>query len=159
MAGELLKTLTGVDIVHVPYKGSTFARNDIVSGQIHMLFDAVPTMAASIKSGMVRAIATSGKTRSAILPDVPTLDEAGAKGFQATLWTGFMAPAGTPKEIVERLNDAISAAVSQPEIRKQWEEQGANPMVMTQPEFATFMQSQVEKWAQVIMANGLTPIN
>jgi tripartite-type tricarboxylate transporter receptor subunit TctC len=159
MAGELLKTLTGVDIVHVPYKGSTFARNDIVSGQIHMLFDAVPTMAASIKSGMVRAIATSGKTRSTILPDVPTLDEAGAKGFQATLWTGFMAPAGTPKEIVERLNHAISAAVSQPEIKKQWEEQGANPMVMTQAEFTAFMQSQVEKWAQVIAANGLTPVN
>lgn len=159
MAGELLKNITGVDIVHVPYKGSTFARNDIVSGQIHMLFDAVPTMAASIKSGMVRAIGTTGKTRSPILPDVPTLDEAGATGFQATLWTGFMAPAGTPKEIVARLNHAISAAVSQPEIRKQWEAQGANPMVMTQAEFATFMQAQVEKWAKVIATNNIVPIN
>lgn len=159
MAGELLKTLTGIDIVHVPYKGSTFARNDIISGQIEMLFDSVPTMAATIKAGLVRPIAVSGKTRSPILPDVPTLDEAGAPGFQATLWTGFMAPAGTPPDIVARLNRAISAAVSQPEIKKQWEEQGANPMVMTQGEFAAFMQAQVEKWAKVIAANNIAPIN
>lgn len=159
MAGELLKNLTGVDIVHVPYKGSTGARNDILSGQIQMLFDSVPTMAPLIKSGMVRAIATSGKTRSPILPDVPTLDEAGAKGFQATLWTGFMAPAGTPPAIVERLNREITKAVSQPEIKKQWEEQGANPMTMTQPEYAAFMQAQIDKWAKVIKANNIKPIN
>jgi tripartite-type tricarboxylate transporter receptor subunit TctC len=159
MAGELLKNITGVDIVHVPYKGSTGARNDILSGQIQMLFDSVPTMAPLIKSGMVRPIATSGKTRSAILPDVPTLDEAGAKGFQATLWTGFMAPAGTPQAIVDLLNRTITKAVSQPELKKAWEEQGANPMTMTQPEYAAFMQAQVDKWAKVIKANNIAPIN
>lgn len=159
MAGELLKNITGADIVHVPYKGSTGARNDILGGQIQMLFDSVPTMAPMIKSGLVRAIATSGKTRSLILPDVPTLDEAGAKGFQATLWTGFMAPAATPKEIVAKLHDAITKAVSQPEIKKQWEEQGANPMAMTQPEYAAFMQAQVDKWADIIKANHIPPIN
>ncbi len=159
MAGELLRNITGVDIVHVPYKGSTGARNDILSGQIQMLFDSIPTMAQMIKAGMVRAIGTSGLTRSPILPDVPTLDEAGAKGFQATLWTGFMAPAGTPKEIVEQLNREITKIESQPEIQKQWEEQGARPLVMTQPEFATFMQSQVEKWAKLIKANKIAPIN
>jgi tripartite-type tricarboxylate transporter receptor subunit TctC len=159
MAGELLKNITGVDIVHVPYKGSTGARNDILSGQIQLLFDSVPTMAPMIKAGMVRAIGTSGLARSPILPDVPTLDEAGAKGFQATLWTGFMAPAATPRDIVERLHREITAAVSQPEIKKQWEEQGANPMVMTQPEYAAFMQAQVEKWAKVIAANRIAPIN
>jgi tripartite-type tricarboxylate transporter receptor subunit TctC len=159
MAGELLKNITGVDIVHVPYKGSTGARNDILSGQVQMLFDSVPTMAPMIKAGLVRPIGTSGKTRSAILPDVPTLNEAGAKGFQATLWTGFMAPAATPKEIVARLNREITKAVSQPEIKKQWEEQGANPMTMTQAEFAAFMQAQVEKWAGIIKANRIAPIN
>lgn len=159
MAGELLKNITGIDILHVPYKGSTGARNDILSGQIAMLFDSVPTMAETIKSGRVRAIATSGKTRSAILPDVPTLDEAGAKGFQATLWTGFMAPAATPKAVVTKLHDAITKAVSQPEIKKQWEAQGANPMTMGQAEYAAFMQAQVDKWAKVIKDNKIAPIN
>lgn len=159
MAGELLKNITGVDIVHVPYKGSTGARNDILSGQIQMLFDSVPTMAETIKAGLVRPIATTGKTRSPILPGVPTLDEAGATGFQATLWTGFMAPAGTPKDIVEELHREITRAVSNPAIRKQWEAQGANPMVMTQPEYAAFMQAQVEKWAKVIKANKIAPVN
>jgi len=159
MAGELLKNITGADIMHVPYKGSTGARNDIISGQIQMLFDSVPTMAPMIKAGLVRPIGTTGKIRSTILPDVPTLDEAGAKGFQATLWTGFMAPAATPKEIVDRLNREITKAVSQPEIKKQWEEQGANPMTMTQAEYAAFMQAQVDKWAGIIKANHIPPIN
>ena len=159
MAGELLKNLTGIDIVHVPYKGSTGARNDIIGGQIQMMFDSVPTMAPTIKAGLVRAIATSGKTRSAILPDAQTLDEAGAKGFQATLWTGFMVPAGTPQPIVDRLNHEIAKAVSQPEIKKKWEAEGANPMSMTQAEYKAFMQTQVEKWAKVIKANNIALIN
>jgi tripartite-type tricarboxylate transporter receptor subunit TctC len=159
MAGELLKNITGVDIVHVPYKGPTGARNDILSGQIQMLFDSVPTMAPMIKAGLVRAIGTSGKTRSPILSDVPTLDEAGAKGFQATLWTGFMAPAATPKEIIAKLHDAITKAVSQPAIQKQWEEQGANPMTMSQAEYQAFIKAQIEKWAGIIKANHIAPIN
>ena len=93
MAGELLKNLTGIDIVHVPYKGSTGARNDILSGQVQILFDSVPTMAPMIKAGLVRALGTTGKTRSSTLPDVPTIEEAGVPGFNATLWVGFMAPA------------------------------------------------------------------
>ena len=159
MAGELLKNITGIDIVHVPYKGSTGARNDILGGQIQILFDSVPTMVETIKAGLVRPIATTGKIRSAILPDVPTLDEAGAKGFQATLWTGFMAPAGTPQPIVDRLNREITRAVSQPEIKKKWEAEGANPMAMTQAEYKTFMQAQIDKWAKVIKANNIPPIN
>jgi tripartite-type tricarboxylate transporter receptor subunit TctC len=159
MAGELLKNITGIDIVHVPYKGSTGARNDILGGQIQILFDSVPTMVETIKAGLVRPLGTSGKTRSAILPDVPTLDEAGAKGFQATLWTGFMAPAGTPQPIVDRLNREITKAVSQPEIKKKWEAEGANPMTMTQAEYKAFMQAQIDKWAKVIKANNIAPIN
>src|SRR5450830_1864706 len=159
MAGELLKNLTGIDIVHVPYKGSTGARNDILSGQIQMLFDSVPTMAPLIKGGLVRPLATSGKTRSSILPDVPTLDEAGVPGFRATLWVGFMAPAGTPQPIVDLLNREISKILARPGIKAAWGEQGAIPVTMTQPEFKAFMESEIAKWAKIIKANNIPPIN
>jgi tripartite-type tricarboxylate transporter receptor subunit TctC len=159
MAGELLKNLTGIDIVHVPYKGSTGARNDILSGQIQILFDSVPTMAPQIKAGMVRALGTSGKTRSPILPDVPTMTEAGVSGFNATLWVGFMAPASTPKPLVDKLHDEITKILRRPDIKQAWEKTGATPIVMTQPEFKSFMDSQVAKWAEVIKTNHIAPIN
>lgn len=159
MAGELLKNLTGVDIVHVPYKGSTGARNDILSGQIQILFDSVPTMAPQIKAGMVRALGTSGKSRSPILPDVPTMAEAGVPGFNATLWVGFMAPAETPKPIIDKLHDEITKILRRPDIKQAWEKTGATPIVMTQPEFKSFMEAQVAKWADVIKTNRIAPIN
>lgn len=159
MAGELLKNLTGVDIVHVPYKGSTGARNDILSGQIQILFDSVPTMAPMIKAGLVRALGTSGKVRSPTLPDVPTIAEAGAPGFNATLWVGFMAPAGTPQPIVDKLNQQITKILARPDIKEAWEKTGATPIVMTQPEFKTFMDGQVAKWANVIKTNRIPQIN
>lgn len=159
MAGELLKNLTGVDIVHVPYKGSTGARNDILSGRIQILFNSVPTMAPQIKAGMVRALGTSGKTRSSILPDVPTMAEAGVPGFNATLWVGFMAPVGTPKPIVDKLHDEITKILRRRDIKQAWEKTGATPIVMTQPEFKSFMEAQVAKWAEVIKTNRIAPIN
>ena len=157
MAAELLKNLTGVDIVHVPYKGSTGMRTDILSGQIQMLFDSVPTMAAFVKQGKVRALGTSGAKRSPSLPDVPTIAET-IPGFQATLWVGFMAPKGTPMPIVEKLNSEITKILKRPDIQASWEKQGATPLVMTQPQFATFMQAQVEKWAKVINDNHIALI-
>jgi tripartite-type tricarboxylate transporter receptor subunit TctC len=159
MAGELLKNLTGVDIVHVPYKGSTGARNDILSGQIQILFDSVPTMAPMIKAGLVRALGTSGKVRSPTLPDVPTIAEAGVPGFNATLWVGFMAPASTPQPIVDKLNQEITKILARPDIKEVWEKTGATPIVMTQPEFKGFMDGQVAKWANVIKANRIPQIN
>jgi tripartite-type tricarboxylate transporter receptor subunit TctC len=159
MAAELLKHLTGIDIVHVPYKGSTGMRTDILSGQIQMLFDSVPTMAPLIKAGKVRPLGTSGATRSAILPDVPTIAEAGVPGFQATLWVGFMAPAGTPMPVVEKLNKEITKIVSRPDIKAAWEKQGAEPVTMTQPQFKAFMEAQIDKWAGVIQANHIPAIN
>ncbi len=159
MAGELLKNLAGVDIVHVPYKGSTGARNDILSGQIQMLFDSVPTMAPMIKAGLVRALGTTGKTRSAILPDVPTIAEAGVAGFNATLWVGFMAPASTPQPIIDKLNQEITKIASRPDIKEAWEKTGATPITMTQTDFKVFMDGQVAKWANVIKANHIPPIN
>jgi tripartite-type tricarboxylate transporter receptor subunit TctC len=159
MAGELLKNLTGIDIVHVPYKGSTGMRTDILSGQIQMLFDSVPTMAPLVKSGMVRALGTSGLTRSPILPDVPTIAEAGVAGFQFSQWTGFMAPKDTPAQVVNLLNKTITGILSRPDVKDAWEKQGATPMVMTQREFAAFMTAQVAKWAKVISDNHIKPID
>jgi tripartite-type tricarboxylate transporter receptor subunit TctC len=159
MAAELLKQLTGINIVHVPYKGSTGMRTDILSGQIQMLFDSVPTMAPLIKAGKVRALGTSGVKRSPILPDVPTLAAAGVPGFQATLWVGFMAPAGTPQPIVEKLNAEITKIVSRPDIKTAWEKQGAEPVTMTQPQFKAFIEAQIAKWADVVKANDIKPIN
>jgi tripartite-type tricarboxylate transporter receptor subunit TctC len=159
MAGELLKNITGIDIQHIPYKGSSGMRTDILSGQIQLLFDSVPTMAPLIKAGKVRALGTSGLTRSPILPGVPTLDEAGAKGFHATLWVGFMAPAGTPQPIIDLLNREITKAVNQPSLKKTWEEQGATPLTMTQPVYKAFMQAQIDKWAKIIATNHIKHIN
>jgi tripartite-type tricarboxylate transporter receptor subunit TctC len=112
-----------------------------------------------IKAGNVRALGTSGKTRSLNLPDVPTIAEAGVPGFQATLWVGFMAPAGTPQPIVELLNREISKILARPDIKKAWEKTGATPVVMTQLEFKAFMESEVAKWANIIKANHIPAIN
>jgi tripartite-type tricarboxylate transporter receptor subunit TctC len=158
MAAELLKNLTGIDIVHVPYKGSTGMRSDILSGQIQLLFDSVPTMAPLINSGMVRALGTSGTTRSPILPDVPTIAEAGVPGFHATLWVGFMAPVHTPQPIVDLLNRTITAILQRPDIKAAWEKQGATPLVMSQAEFQNFMAAEVVKWAKVIKDNHIATI-
>ncbi len=145
--------------MHVPYKGSTGARNDILSGQVQMLFDSVPTMAPMIKAGLVRALGTSGKTRSPILPDVPTIAQAGLPDFNATLWVGFMAPAATPQPVVDKLSQEITKILARPDIKEAWEKTGATPIVMTQPEFKAFMEAQVAKWAKVIRANQIPQIN
>jgi tripartite-type tricarboxylate transporter receptor subunit TctC len=158
MAAELLKQLTGIDIVHVPYKGSTGMRTDILSGQIQMLFDSIPTMAAMVKANMVRPLGTSGLKRSPILPDVPTIAEAGVPGFHFSQWVGFMAPKGTPQPVIDKLNHTITQILARPDIKASWEAQGATPMVMTQPEFAAFMQGEVDKWAKVIKANHIALI-
>jgi len=158
MAAELLKNLTGINIVHVPYKGSTGMRVDILSGQIQMLFDSIPTMAAYIKAGKVRALGTTGLKRSPILPDVPTIAET-VPGFEFTQWVGFMAPKGTPAPIVDTLNKTIGEILSRPAVKEAWEKQGATPMVMSQPDFAAFMAAQVAKWAKVIKDNQIKLID
>ena len=155
MAGELIKNLAGLDIVHVPYKGSTGARADIVSGQIDMMFDSVPTMAPMIEGGRVKALGTSGKVRSPVLPNVPTVAEAGIPGYDATIWMGVMAPAGTPKPIVELLNREINNILSRPDIKESWQRQGANTMVMSPDEFGTYIESEIVRWSKLIKANGI----
>lgn len=159
MAAELLKHLTGIDIVHVPYKGSTGMRTDILSGQIQMLFDSIPTMAQMIKAGKVRALGVSGTARSPILPDVPTIAEAGVPGFHATLWVGFMAPAGTPQPILQLLNHEIGKILARPDIKESFEKTGATPVIMGQAQFTAFMEQEVAKWATIIKANHIPTIN
>lgn len=157
MAGELFKNLTGTDILHVPYKGSSGARNDIISGQIEMMFDSLPSMAPIIQAGRVKALGTTGKVRSAILPDVPTLSEAGVPGYEATIWIGLMVPTGTPQPIVTLLSTEINKILARPDVREAWEKQGATPMIMKPEEFGVYVQSEIDKWAKVIKANNIKP--
>jgi tripartite-type tricarboxylate transporter receptor subunit TctC len=155
MAGELIKNLAGLDIVHVPYKGSTGARADIVSGQIDLMFDSVPTAATTIESGLLKALGTSGKVRSPILPHVPTIAEAGIPGYDATIWMGVMAPAGTPRPIVDLLNREINKILTRPDIQESWKRQGANTMMMSPEEFGAYVQSEIERWGKLIKANNI----
>ena len=157
MAGELFKNLTGTDMVHVAYRGSSGARTDILGGQVQMMFDSIPTMAPFIQAGKVKALGTSGKTRSVALTGVPTLDEAGVPGYEATIWIGMMAPAGTPKPIVELLNREINKIISRPDIKESWEKQDAKPDPMTPAEFGTHIESEIAKWAKLIKANNIKP--
>ncbi len=150
MAGELFKTMAGIDIVHVPYRNSGEARSGVIGGQEQMMIDAVPAMAPNIADKQVRALATTGKTRSSVLPDVPTAIEAGVPGYEATIWLGLMAPAGTPKPIIDKLNAAVNAVVKRPDIVKLWSEQGAVPMSMSPEEFDKFLRSDIVKWAEVV---------
>src|ERR1700759_1773245 len=157
MAGELFKAMAGVNIVHVPYKGSSGARTDVMGGQVQMMFDAIPTMAPSVEAGKVRALGTSGKVRSSVLPDVPTLSEAGVPGYEAVIWLGIMAPAGTPRPIVDKLNAEIRRIVSAPEMKDLWARQGAVSMTMTTDEFARYLREDIEKWARIVKISGAKP--
>jgi tripartite-type tricarboxylate transporter receptor subunit TctC len=157
MAGELFKALAGVDIVHVPYKGSSGARTDILGGQVQMMFDAITTMAPNVRAGKLKALGTSGKQRSTVLPEVPTISEAGVPGYDAVIWLGIMAPAGTPKAIVDRLNAEITRALNAPETRQAWQQQGAVPMSMSPEEFGRFLRDDIEKWAHMVKVSGAKP--
>jgi tripartite-type tricarboxylate transporter receptor subunit TctC len=154
MAGELFKAMAGVSIVHIPYRGSAGARSDVIGGQLEMMFDAIPTMSEQIKAGKVKAIATTGVQRSAILPDVPTIDEAGVKGYEATLWLGLMAPKGTPPAVIARLNAELGKYTASAETKRTWSAQGATPMTMGVDEFARYVEADIAKWAKVVKFSG-----
>jgi tripartite-type tricarboxylate transporter receptor subunit TctC len=150
MAGELFKTMAGIDVVHVPYRNSGDARSGVIGGQVQMMIDAVTTMAPNVNAGQARALATTGKARSSVLSDVPTASEAGVPGYEATIWLGLMAPTGTPKPIVDKLNGAVNAMVKRPDIIKLWSDQGAVPMSMTPEEFDKYLRGDIVKWAEVV---------
>ncbi|WP_141341740.1 tripartite tricarboxylate transporter substrate binding protein [Bradyrhizobium sp. USDA 3458] len=150
MAGELFKAMAGIDVVHVPYRNSGEARGGVIGGQVQMMIDAVPAMAPNVAENQVRALATTGKIRSTVLPDVPTVTEAGVSGYEATIWLGLMAPAGTPKPIIDKLNAAVNAAIRRPEVEKLWAAQGAAPMTMTPEAFDAFLRTDIVKWTDVV---------
>ena len=157
MAGELFKTMAGIDLVHVPYRNSGEARSGVIGGQVQMMIDAVPAMAPNISENQVRALATTGKTRSTVLLNIPTAGEAGVPGYEATIWLGLMAPAGTPKPVIDKLNAAVNAAIKRPEIIKLWTEQGVVPMSMNPEEFDQYLRGDIVKWAEVIKKFGDKP--
>ena len=154
MAGELFKAMAGVDIVHVPYKGSDGARVGILGGQVQMMFDAITTMAPNARAGKVKALGTSGKSRSAVTPELPTVSEAGVPGYEATIWLGLMAPTGTPRPVLERLNAEINKVINSAEIREAWAKQGAVPMGMTIEQFEKFLREEIVKWGNVVKVSG-----
>jgi tripartite-type tricarboxylate transporter receptor subunit TctC len=154
MAGELFKAMAGVSILHIPYKGSSGARTDVLGGQVDMMFDAVPTMTEHIRAGKVKAIGTTGAARSAVMPDVPTIAEAGVPGYEATIWLGLMAPKNTPAPIVARLNAEVAKIVGHPDTAKAWKAQGATPMTMSTAEFTRYLDDDIVKWAHIVKVSG-----
>jgi len=157
MAGELFKYLAGVDMTHIPYKGSAAARTDVVGGQVDVMIDAVTTMTEFSRDGRVRGLATTGRKRSTIMPDMPTVAEAGVPKYEMSIWLGIMAPKGTPAPIVARLNEEIRKIVSRPEVRDAWAKQGAFPMIMSTNEFTQFLDADIAQWATVVKVSGAKP--
>jgi tripartite-type tricarboxylate transporter receptor subunit TctC len=154
MAGELFKHMAGVNMTHIPYKGSAAARTDVLSGQVDVMFDAVTTMTENIKAGKVRGLATTGRTRSTVAPELPTVNEDGVPKYEALIWLGLMAPAGTPDAIVQRLNTEINKIVNAPDVKATWAKQGAVAMSMTAPAFAKYVADDVAKWATIVKVSG-----
>jgi len=140
--------------VHVPHKASGDMRNSVLGGHVQMMFDAITTMAETAKAGKVRALGSTGTKRSAITPDIPTVAEAGVPGYEATIWLGIMAPAGTPKPIVDKLNAEINKVINKPEVAQAWGKQGAVAMVKTPAQFDSYLRADIEKWARVVKMSG-----
>ncbi|MDB5864137.1 MAG: hypothetical protein JWO70_1943 [Betaproteobacteria bacterium] len=155
MAGELLKVMAGINIVHVPYKGNAPALTDLIGGHVEMIFNGVPSVLPHIQSGRVRGIAIGSLKRFAALPNLPTFDESGVKGYEATTWFGMMAPKNTPKDIVARLNVETDKALKSPDIRDRFATEGLEPMGGTPESFTKFMRSEIDKYAKVIRAAGI----
>jgi tripartite-type tricarboxylate transporter receptor subunit TctC len=156
MAGELFKFMAGIDMTHVPYKGSSGARTDIVGGQVDVMFDAETTMAAMSRDNKVRALAGTGLARSANLQDLPTVAETVPK-FEATIWLGLMAPKGTPADVVNKLNAEVRKIVNNPDVKAAWAKQGAVPMSMNVSEFDQYLNADIAKWANIVKISGAKP--
>jgi tripartite-type tricarboxylate transporter receptor subunit TctC len=150
LGGELFKLEAGVDMLHVPFKGGGPAMVDVIGGHTKLLFSSLVQTTPHLKSGKLKALGTGGKTRSSILPDVPTIAEAGVPGYEATNWWGIMAPAGTPPAIIAKLHEEIAAVQQLPEIQQQFARQGASILQMSTPEFTAFIQTEMKKWGRVV---------
>ena len=154
LSGELFKQLAGVQMMHVPYKGSSAALPDVMSGQVNVMFDNAPSVMPQIKGGKLKAIAVTSSVRSPALPNVPTIAEAGLPGYEASSWFGVLAPAGTPKDIVDKLSLTIARAVQSAEFKERLAAQGAEGVGNTSEQFAAHIKTEIEKWAKVVKASG-----
>jgi tripartite-type tricarboxylate transporter receptor subunit TctC len=155
MAAELFKSVTGAPLTHVPYKGSGPAVADLVGGRVQIMFDAAPSLIAHIRSGRLRVLAAASAERNRLLPEVPTFGELGYPKVAVSLWYGLLAPAGTPKPVVEKLNREVAKALGSPDVREKLLAQGAEPMPGTPEAFASFMQEEMAKWAPVVKQAGV----
>jgi tripartite-type tricarboxylate transporter receptor subunit TctC len=154
MAGELFKAMSGTNLVHVPHKSSGDMRSSVMGGHVQMMFDAITVMAGGVQSGQLIALGTTGKQRSSVMPNVPTVAEAGVPGYEATIWLGVMAPVKTPKPIVDKLNAEIVKVMNRPDVKEAWAKQGAVPMPMSPAEFDKYLRADIEKWANVVKVSG-----
>ena len=152
---ELFKTLAGVDIVHIPYKGSAPAVTDLLGGQVMLMFDNVPNVLPQVKAGRLRALGTSGAQRSALAPDVPTVAEAGVPGYELMVWFGLVAPAGTPREVVQKLNAEVAKILAMPDVRERFMAQGVEPLGSTPEQFGEHIRAQMAKWSKVVRDAGV----
>jgi len=154
LAGELFKTQAGVDMTHVPYKGAAPAMNDLIGGQIQLMFDNLASALGQVRAGRVRALAVTTAKRTALAPELPTIAESGLPGFDINTWFGIFVPANTPREIVDRLHDEFTRALAAPDVREKMLSLGAEPVGNKPEEFAAYIRSEAEKYARVIKASG-----
>lgn len=154
MAGELFKAMSGTNIIHVPHKSSGDMRSSVIGGHVQMMFDAITVMAQGVQSGQLIALGTTGKQRSTVTPNVPTVAEAGVPGYEATIWLGVLAPIKTPKPVIDKLNAEIVKIMNRPDVKEAWGKQGAVPMSMSPAEFDKYIRAEIEKWAQVVKVSG-----
>jgi tripartite-type tricarboxylate transporter receptor subunit TctC len=155
LAGELFNIVTGAKLVHIPYKGVNLAMQDVLAGNVHLVFIGIPAAAPHIKAGKLRALALVAPQRSAALPDVPTVAEAGLKDFEVTTWYGVLAPAGTSKNIVSRLNAELVKIMHSPELKEKLAATGTEPLTSTPEEFADYIKREIAKWGEVIRKAGV----
>jgi tripartite-type tricarboxylate transporter receptor subunit TctC len=155
LAGELFNIVTGTTLVHIPYKGVNLAMQDVLSGNVHLVFICIPAAAPHIKAGKLRALAVVAPQRSAALPDVPTVTEAGLRDFEVTTWYGVLAPAGTPKNIVTRLNTELVKIMHSPELKEKLAATGTDPLTSTPEEFAAYIKREIAKWGEVVRKAGV----
>jgi tripartite-type tricarboxylate transporter receptor subunit TctC len=155
LAGELFNLVTGTKLVHIPYKGVNLAMQDVLAGNVHLVFIGTPAAAPHIKAGKLRALALVAPQRSAALPDVPTVAEAGLKEFEVTTWYGVLAPAGTPKNIISRFNTELVKIMHSAELKEKLAATGTDPLTSTPEEFAAYIKSEIAKWGDVIRKAGV----
>jgi tripartite-type tricarboxylate transporter receptor subunit TctC len=154
MAAELFKAMSGTNLVHVPHKTSGDMRSSVLGGHVQMMFDAITVLRQSVESGQVIALGTSGKKRSSVMPNVPTIDEAGVPGYESTIWLGLMAPAGTPKAVIDKLNAETLKVMDRADVKEAWAKQGAVPMPMSPADFDKYLRADIDKWANVVKVSG-----